>query len=208
MVDKDSTKSERTERAKPQAAGAQSGERATQRRKFIRWPADQPHPAFLEEADLLKQCEVTFGRTGGPGGQHRNKVETAATITHVPTGIAGSAGERRSQSQNRHEAIKRLRLSLAVKVRRTVHRDHYKPTELWTTRRQGEKMPVAVGHSDVPALLAEALDVIIARGYDVAGAAGVLGITMSQLAKLLAHEKRARALVNEGRESRGLRALK
>ena len=41
-------------------------------------------------------------------------------------------------------------------------------------------------------------------GFDVAGAAGVLKISMSQLAKLLRHERHALAMVNEEREARGL----
>ena len=69
-------------------------------------------------------------------------------------------------------------------------------------------MSINPRHSDYPALLAEALDVVYARGCDVAGAAGVLGISMSQLARLIRHHKPAFALVNEGRTSRGLPALK
>ena len=69
-------------------------------------------------------------------------------------------------------------------------------------------MPVNPEHEDYPALLAEALDVVIARRYDVAGAAGVLGITMSQLTRLIRHERHAFALVNEGREKVGLGKLR
>ena len=49
-----------------------------------------PHPAMLDDGALLKQCEANFGRASGPGGQHRNKVETAATLTHTPTGLSAS----------------------------------------------------------------------------------------------------------------------
>ncbi|UCD76878.1 MAG: peptide chain release factor-like protein [Phycisphaerales bacterium] len=167
-----------------------------------------PHPACLPDQELLKQCVVTFGRGSGPGGQHRNKVETAVDILHKPTGINASASERRSQSQNRHNAIKRLRLKLAMKMRRKVHPDRYRPSALWEDRRQGKQMSVNPRHRDYPALLAEALDVIIARKFDVAGAAGVLGISMSQLAKLIRHEPHAMKLVNDGRVERNLPPLK
>ena len=167
-----------------------------------------PHPASLPEEKLLKQCKLEFGRTAGPGGQHRNKVETAVSLTHTATGIVGQATERRKQYENRCMAVRRLRLKLAVQVRTSVHPDRHRPSELWESRRQGRQMSINPKHKDYPALLAEALDVIAARKFDVAGAAGVLKISMSQLAKLIRHEKHAMALVNEGRAKRGLPALK
>jgi hypothetical protein len=167
-----------------------------------------PHPATLADADLLKQCDAKFGRTSGPGGQHRNKVDTAASLTHRATGLKTGACERRSQAENRAMALRRLRLKLAIEVRTRVHPARHRPSALWESRRQGRQVSINPRHRDYPALLAEALDVIAARGFDVAGAAGVLGITMSQLAKLVRHEKHAFAFVNEGRGKRGLPPLK
>ena len=164
--------------------------------------------ATLPDDVLVKQCEITFGRSSGPGGQHRNKVETAVTIRHLPTEVAAGARERRRQAENRSMAIRRLRTKLAMNVRCKVHPNRYRPGELWESRRQGKQMSINPKHRDYPGLLAEALDVIVARGFDVAGAAGVLGISMSQLAKLVRHERHAFAMVNEGRVSRGLPALK
>jgi hypothetical protein len=166
------------------------------------------HPAGLPQAELRRQSTVVFGRGSGPGGQHRNKVETAVRITHTPTGVSGAAGERRSQGQNQHTALRRLRLNLALQVRREINTKTYRPSVLWRARRQGEKLPVNPRNKDYPALLAEALDVVAARGFDVGGAAGVLGVTMSQLARLIRHERPAFAWVNEGRAARGLPVLK
>lgn len=173
---------------------------------FIMLPA--PHPATLEEVELLRQCTLEFGRVSGPGGQHRNRVDTAAFILHTPSGVETHATERRSQAQNRHEAIKRLRRKLAVRCRTVVSRDHHEPSELWRRRRQGDKMSVNPDHWDYPALLAEALDLVVARRFDLAGAAGLLGITMSQLSRLIRHDKAAFAAVNAGREAIGLPKLR
>ena len=170
--------------------------------------ATYAHPAALPPDTLVKQCELEFGRGSGPGGQHRNKVETAVTITHQPTGMTASATERRSQSQNRHRAIWRLRVRLAIEHREPVDRHRHQASELWRSRRQGEKLSVNPEHEDYPGLLAEALDVIMARDGDVAGAAGLLGVTMSQLVKLLRHEKHAMAMVNQERVRRGLPPLR
>lgn len=166
------------------------------------------HPAILEEKELLDGCEITFGRGSGPGGQHRNKVESGVRIVHVETGVESRATERREQRVNRSKAIFRLRMKLATKVRTPIGRDNHQASVLWNQRRQGTKMPVSSTNHDYPALLAEALDLIVARKYDVAGAAGQLQITMSQLTRLLRHEKHVFARVNEGRESVGLPRLR
>jgi len=169
---------------------------------------DPPHPATLEEADLLRQCEFTSGRVGGPGGQHRNRVDTAVFVVHVPSGVEAQATERRSQVENRRMAIRRLRRKLASHVRTATNRDVHRCSDLWTRRRQGNKLPVNPDHDDYPGLLAEALDLVVARRYDVAGAAALLGITMSQLSRLINHDKGAFAKLNAGREGCGLPPLR
>ena len=63
-------------------------------------PADD-HPAATRAEQLLAECEVRRLRRSGPGGQHRNKVETAVALRHLPTGVQAEANERRSQAQNR-----------------------------------------------------------------------------------------------------------
>lgn len=169
---------------------------------------DAPHPATLEEADLLKDCEIEIGRVSGPGGQNRNRRDTAVWIQHRPTGIDAQATERRSQAQNRHMAIKRLRRRLAVEARTLASRDRHQASDLWKARRQGDKLSVNPDHADYPALLAEALDLVVARRFDLAGAAGLLGVTMSQLSRLIRHDKAAFAKVNQGRAEVGLAPLR
>ena len=55
-----------------------------------------------------EDLEETFSRSSGPGGQHVNKVSTQVTIRHVPTGLAVTASDSRSQSMNRQLALERL----------------------------------------------------------------------------------------------------
>jgi len=69
--------------------------------------------ADLDDDALLAQCEVEFVKGSGPGGQHRNKTETAVRLIHRPTGIRAQASERRSQGQNLGVALERLRALLA-----------------------------------------------------------------------------------------------
>ncbi len=61
---------------------------------------------------LLAECEVETVKGSGPGGQHRNKTETAVRLLHRPTGLRAQASERRSQGQNMGVALERLRALL------------------------------------------------------------------------------------------------
>ena len=58
----------------------------------------------ISESDLVE----SFARSGGPGGQNVNKVSTAVTLRHVPSGITVTVQDSRSQAQNRKLARERL----------------------------------------------------------------------------------------------------
>ena len=165
------------------------------------------HPAALGPEELFEACRVERLRRSGPGGQHRNKVETAVRLLHLPTEVTAEASERRSQAENRRVALGRLRVNLALEVRRPCPADQ-EPSSLWQSRCRGGRIGVNASHDDFPTLLAEALDRIAARGGDVRQAAEELGSTTSQLVKLLKKEHRALVLVNGWRRERGLAALK
>lgn len=166
-----------------------------------------PHPAALPEDQLLAHCDVQRTRGGGPGGQHRNKVETAIRIVHRPTALRGEASERRSQEQNRKMALFRLRLNLAIDVRGEIT-EPYAPSDLWQSRCSGGKIRVNLTHHDWPAILAEALDFLAVKQFDPKRAALLLDCTPSQLIKLIQREPRAWQWVNTQREKLGLHTLK
>ena len=166
-----------------------------------------PHPATLEPQKLLADCHVRRTRGSGPGGQRRNKVETAVVITHQPTGIRGSAAERRQQVQNQRIALFRLRVNLALEIRCAVAPDA-DPSALWRSRCRDGRVVVNPRHDDMPALLAEALDRLAAVDMDVKPAAASLGCSATQLVKLLKAEPRALAAINEHRRQRDLPPLR
>lgn len=169
--------------------------------------AHVPHPAALDRVVLLRECSERRTRRSGPGGQHRNKVETAVVLKHEFTGIEAEGNERRSQAENREVALFRLRVRLAVEIR-TVRPADSVPSELWQSRCRGGRVSVNPSHPDFPSLLAEALDVLALCDFDHAAAAISLGCTGTQFVKLLKEERTAFELLNRERAARGMPRLK
>ena len=62
--------------------------------------------------------EITTMRSGGAGGQHVNRTESAIRIRHIPTGFVVRCESQRSQHQNRDTAMKMIRGLLFEKARR------------------------------------------------------------------------------------------
>jgi len=68
------------------------------------------HQKFDTNPEILKkQVVIETYRSRGPGGQRKNKVETAVRLKHLPSGITVVATEHRSQAENRKVALERLR---------------------------------------------------------------------------------------------------
>jgi protein subunit release factor B len=94
---------------------------------------------LLDDEALLAQCEVQVHRAGGPGGQHRNKTETAVRLVHGPSGVVAEGKDQRSRAQNLSAALGRLREKLAVLERPRKKRRPTKPSRGAKERRLGEK---------------------------------------------------------------------
>ncbi len=168
-------------------------------------PTDAPHPARLDVETLLADCELERVRRSGPGGQHRNKVETGVVLRHRPTGVVAEASERRSGEANRREAVRRLRIRLALEIR-TAPDDE--PSPLWSSRCRNERVSVSATHDDFPALLSEVLDRLAADEADPRTTASFLKCRSSQLVRFLKLEPAAFTLLNGWRRERDLRPYK
>lgn len=59
--------------------------------------------------EVARDCEVEAFRASGPGGQCVNTTDSAVRMTHVPTGIAVTSRESRSQFRNRQLCLQKLR---------------------------------------------------------------------------------------------------
>jgi protein subunit release factor B len=90
---------------------------------------------LLSDDALLGQCEVQAHRASGPGGQHRNKAETAVRLVHRPSGVTAEGKDERSRTQNLRAALERLREKLARRAYRAPPRHATKPSRASKERR-------------------------------------------------------------------------
>ncbi len=84
-----------------------------------------------------EDLRVDTYRSGGPGGQHANKTDSAVRMTHIPTGIVVSCQNERSQHKNRATALRVLRSRLYA------HQDEQRREE--QAKLEGKKREIAFG---------------------------------------------------------------
>ena len=140
----------------------------------------------MEDAVLLADCDEERFRASGPGGQRRNKVETAVRLHHRPSGLVAQAVESRSLEENRSNALRRLREQIALELRKPFDLEAPPlPPELLAHRGTDRSLGVNPRNSAYPVVVATALDALAAAGGSYAKAAHALGLTTSQFLRFL-----------------------
>jgi hypothetical protein len=151
---------------------------------------------FCEETALLKECRVDTYKSSGPGGQRKNKVETAVRLVHKPSGISAQGQQTRSQGRNKTLALRNLRMHIACGCRLPRKLDQLEiPGEIAKcfTRSKNHgasehvKMRLALpsGNRSYWPVAAFVLDVFDAAEGKLSDASRALGISTANLAAFL-----------------------
>jgi hypothetical protein len=160
---------------------------------------------------LIAQCEVDRYRASGPGGQHRNKTESAVRLRHRLSGVTAIGEDSRSQAENKVHAVRRLRAAIALAVREPVGLDGYAASPRLAALVAGGTAPLGARTrltGDYWAAIAELLDLLVAGDLEIAATAQRLGVTTGALSKLLLHDDQVARAVNDLRRARGMRPLR
>ncbi len=156
----------------------------------------------LGDHDLLAQCDATSSSTHSPGGQHRNKAESAVRLRHKPSGLMAQCEANRDRADNRAEALRRLRLRLVLA-------DPGRSDRAWLTEHVvDQRFTVGPAHPRFALVVACALDALDAAAGQLPEAAAGLGVTSSQLVRALVADKEVHQAANRIRAGHALPAIK
>ena len=128
-----------------------------------------------EDDVLIRDCDFIMQKGTGNGGQKINKTSSAVRLRHRPTGIAVSANEERSQSRNRHIALRKLRYEIALHIRADLSGEAF--TLL--------PAPSPANHARLILWTAALFDRLAASDYDLPRTAALCGVSVSQLERAM-----------------------
>ncbi len=157
----------------------------------------------LDDAALLKECHQERYRASGPGGQRRNKVETAIRLHHRPSGLVAQAEESRSLEENRVRAIRRLRERMALELRAPFDLEVPSPAPE-VVGQLGPKGALSINRRNraYPIVVATVLDALEAAEGSYAKAGRALGVTTSQVLRFLRSDPQVWRAVEQARQRR------
>ena len=169
------------------------------------------HYLLASDDALIAQCEVDRYRASGPGGQHRNKTESAVRLRHKLSGVSAIGEDSRSQSENKLHAVRRLRAAIALEVREPVAIETFVPSARLAAFIAAGTAPLGAKTKltgEYWASIGELLDLLVAGQLEIAATAQRLGITTGAMSKMLLHDDAVARVVNDMRRAKGMRPLR
>lgn len=163
----------------------------------------------LDDRALLAESRVDTFRASGPGGQKRNKTDSAVRIRHNRTEMVAIAVESRSQHENKRKALKRLRLSIALHIREPIDINIYEPGPVLAECLTPDGR-LRIGRKDARYyhVVAEVLDLVQSFGCRISSVAQGLGISTASFVAFVRSDPKLWARVNTMRTKMGLNALR
>ncbi len=146
------------------------------------------------DEDLFKSCRMQAYKASGHGGQKVNKTSSAVRIVHEPTKIEATSSESRSQHENRHHALWKLRLKIAMEIRSDISFPI-------------DNFDIGMSNPRYPLFVAQLLDELHRHGFRLAESAKSLGLSTGQLVRLLERDPELWQKVNSGRRNNGMKQL-
>ena len=164
---------------------------------------------LLNETAFIKTCRFDAYMASGHGGQKRNRTYSAVRLTHLPTAIAVIAEESRSQAENKLKALKRLRLAIALRVRRQPSAGSFTiPGEIREYFKPDAPLQINPKNALYPLACATALDALYLAAGKIGAAAQLLSISTGRLNKFLSKDRDLLSAGNELRAHFNLKSLK
>ncbi|NRA37763.1 MAG: peptide chain release factor-like protein [Planctomycetes bacterium] len=151
-------------------------------------------PYDCDDVILLSSVTCEKFRSSGPGGQHAQKTNSAVRLQHKDSGIQCQVQDQRSYQHNLRQALKEIRLRLAL------HYRGYGQEPLFQNRKQGERLKVSKDAKDFHSLVGYIFDVLCEQNWDTHKTAEVCDLSDSQLCKFLKLNKLVLQSINLQRQ--------
>ncbi|MFA6568392.1 MAG: peptide chain release factor-like protein [Victivallales bacterium] len=148
----------------------------------------------MSDGELSALCRMQAFKSSGPGGQKVNKTSSAVRLIHNPSGIEVTSSESRSQHENRHHALKKMRMKIALEIRSDEKKDI-------------DNFEIGVSNPKYPLFSALLLDSLDDYGFRIRDCAQFLRLSTGQFVRLLEKDPEIWRKVNSERKTRGLKPL-
>jgi RF-1 domain len=147
-----------------------------------------------DDDKMICNCRFEPFKASGTGGQKRNKTSSAVRLTHLPTAIVVTDCSGRSQHKNRHSAIKKLRMQLALELR-------CKPVV-------PEQLDISLKNPAYAVFVAQIIDIFYSFDYELKKTAEFICISSSKLVKIIQRDPQLWQYINQCRQAKELPLLK